>query len=105
VVRKITLLALLVIVVITMTLRQNAIAEQSEEDDIANAQRLVGVGLALTADTEHNKIIIIGVLDHSPAEAANICRGDVLIAIDGKAASADKLEWAVVSVRRAPSSQ
>jgi carboxyl-terminal processing protease len=59
---------------------------------------LSGVGLTLTPNDD-GAIEVIGVIEGSPAEAAGIKKGDLLLAVDGKAYPGEKLSEAVEAAR------
>lgn len=98
-VRKIVLV---VYIVVVLTAALSTSSETFSQNNPASMKQLVGVGLVLVADKEHNKIIVAGVLDHSPAKEANICKGDILLAVDGNIASPNELEQIVSQVRGIP---
>jgi S1-C subfamily serine protease len=57
------------------------------------------VGMALRFDDEKKEVVVVSVLEHSPAMAAELRKDDVLVAIGG--AGPGGLREAVAAVRRA----
>lgn len=49
----------------------------------------VGIGVEITKNSETNEIVVYDTIHNSPAEAAGIKSGDILIAVDGVACNGD----------------
>lgn len=62
------------------------------EEDVKGAY--VGVGLYIAQNTQTKEIVVVGVIDESPAQKAGIIAGDVIEKIDGENYSGEQLTQA-----------
>lgn len=62
------------------------------EEDVKGAY--VGVGLYIAQNTQTKEIVVVGVVDESPAQKAGIITGDVIEKIDGENYSGEQLTQA-----------
>ena len=84
------------IVAVLPVLGENGTAQT--KIDLSNSRRVIGVGLALTTIAERNAIVVIGVPEGTPAREANICHGDILLAVNGKPVNANDLNYVVSQI-------
>jgi len=62
---------------------------------------VVGVGIALVEDKEHNRLVVNACVDGTAAQTAGIQKGDVLLKVDGSPVDAAGFELAVSRIRGA----
>lgn len=60
---------------------------------------VVGVGIALVEDKEHNRLVVNACVDGTAAKASDIQKGDVLLKVDGFPVLASEFESTVSRIR------
>lgn len=59
----------------------------------------VGIGVEITKDTKENEIVVYDTIPNSPAEAAGIQSGDIIIAVDGVSYNGDDYDTITDSIK------
>ena len=72
-------------------------AEQYQDIRISTTGTYSGVGLEV--NTAGGQVIVVAPIDNTPAERAGILSGDVIVAIDGQAVSADEPHGTITKMR------
>jgi carboxyl-terminal processing protease len=72
-------------------------AEQYDEMRLMTAGSYSGVGIEVTA--EDGRVIVVTPIEGSPAAGAGVRSGDVIIAVDGQAVTADRLDETINRMR------
>lgn len=57
--------------------------DELEEFTSTTIGNYVGIGIYMQADTENNTINIVGIMENSPAEQAELKEGDIILKVDG----------------------
>ena len=67
-------------------------AEEMAEFTEETMGEYVGIGVYLTKDTQRNQILIYGTMKDSPAGAAGIQAGDIIVSVDGEECDGDQYD-------------
>lgn len=69
--------------------------EEMEEFTEETNGEYIGIGVYLTADTSTNTILIIGIINNSPAQSAGLQAGDIIEKVDGVEYTGEQMNEAV----------